>query len=127
MIELAESLDAEDLNLYLTGYRPNNTQIKVYIRPQHTQDSAAFDTINWIELELFEGVNTYSSSSNLNDYREFRYRVADANKDAGGVLQYTSSAGTFSSYRKFAIRIDLLAENIHNAPFVKDYRGIALT
>ena len=127
MIELAESLDAEDLNLYLTGYRPNNTEIKVYIRPQHTQDSAAFDTIDWIELELFEGVNTYSSSSNLNDYREFRYKVADANKDAGGVLKYTSSAGTFSSYRKFAIRIDLLAENIHNAPFVKDYRGIALT
>jgi hypothetical protein len=127
MIELAESLDAEDLNLYLTGYRPNNTEIKVYIRPQHTQDSAAFDTIDWIELELFEGVNTYSSSSNLNDYKEFRYKVADANKDSGGVLQYTSSAGTFSSYRKFAIRIDLLAENIHNAPFVKDYRGIALT
>jgi hypothetical protein len=127
MIELAESLDAEDLNLYLTGYRPNNTQIKVYIRPQHTQDSAAFDTIDWIELELFEGVNTYSSSSNLNDYKEFRYKVADANKDGGGVLTYTSSAGTFSSYRKFAIRIDLLADNIHNAPFVKDYRGIALT
>lgn len=127
MIELSESLDAEDLNLYLTGYRPNNTQIKVYIRPQHTQDSAAFDTINWIELELFEGVNTYSSSSNLNDFKEFRYRVADANKDSGGVLRYTSSAGTFSSYRKFAIRIDLLAENIHNVPFVKDYRGIALT
>lgn len=127
MIELAESLDAEDLNLYLTGYRPNNTQIKVYIRPQHTQDSAAFDTIDWIELELFEGVNTFSSSSNLNDYREFRYRVSDVNKDSNGVLEYTSSAGTFSSYRKFAIRIDLLAENIHNAPFVKDYRGIALT
>lgn len=125
-IELAENLDAEDLNLFLTGYRPNSTEIKVYIKPQHTQDSAAFDTIDWIELELFEGINTFSSSSNLNDYKEFRYRVADANK-SNGVLEYTSSAGTFSSYRKFAIRIDLLAENIHNAPFVKDYRGIALT
>ena len=125
-VELAEDLDAEDLNLYLTGYRPNGTNIKVYIRPQHTQDSAAFDTIDWIELELFEGVNTYSSSSNLNDYKEFRYRVADANK-TGGILTYTSTAGTFTSYRKFAIRIDLLAENIHNVPFVKDYRGIALT
>ena len=126
MVELAEDLDAEDLNLYLTGYRPNNTEIKVYIRPQHTQDSASFDTINWIELELFEGINTYSSSSNLNDFKEFRYRVADANKDAG-VLTYTSTAGTFVSYRKFAIRIDMIADNIHNAPFVKDYRGIALT
>ena len=125
-IELAEDLDAEDLNLYLTGYRPNGTDIKVYIRPQHTQDSAAFDTIDWIELELFEGVNTYSSSSNLNDYKEFRYRVADANKDSD-VITYTSTAGTFVGYRKFAVRIDLIADSIHNAPFVKDYRGIALT
>ena len=125
-VELAEDLDAEDLNLYLTGYRPNGTDIKVYIRPQHAQDSAAFNTIDWIELELFEGINTYSSSSNINDYKEYRYKVADANKDTN-VLTYTSTAGTFVGYRKFAIRIDLIATNIHNAPFVKDYRGIALT
>ena len=74
-IELAEDLDAEDMNLLVTGYRPNGTDIKVYIKPQHMQDSAAFDTVDWIELELFEGINTYSSSSNLNDYKEFRYRV----------------------------------------------------
>ena len=125
-IELAEDLDAEDMNLLVTGYRPNGTDIKVYIKPQHMQDSAAFDTVDWIELELFEGINTYSSSSNLNDYKEFRYRVADANKDTG-VITYTSTAGTFVGYRKFAIRIDMIADSIHNVPFVKDYRGIALT
>lgn len=125
-IELAEDLDAEDLNVYLTGYRPNGTNIKVYIRPQHTQDSAAFDTINWIELEMIEGKYTYSSSVNTSDFREYRYAVADANKNAG-VLRYTSSAGTFDSYRAFAIKIELLAPNEFNVPFVKDYRGIALT
>ena len=125
-IELAEDLDAEDLNLYLTGYRPNGSDIKVYIKPQHAQDSSAFDTIDWVELELSEGINTYSSSSNLNDYKEFRYKVADANKTTG-VITYTSASGTFVGYRKFAIRIDLIADSIHNAPFVKDYRGIALT
>ena len=126
-VELAEDLDAEDLNVYLTGYRPNGTDIKVYIRPQHAQDSAANNTIPWIELEMIEGVNTYSSSVNTYDFREFRYAVADANKDAQGVLRYTSSAGTFASYRKFTIKIELLAEDIYNVPFVKDYRGIALT
>ena len=125
-IELAEDLDAEDMNLLVTGYRPNGTDIKVYIKPQHMQDSAAFDTVDWIELELFEGVKTYSSSSNLNDYKEFRYKVADANKDSD-VITYTSTAGTFVGYRKFAIRIDMIADSIHNVPFVKDYRGIALT
>jgi len=126
-VTLAEDLDAEDMNLYLTGYRPNGTDIKVYIRPKHAQDSTPFDSIDWIELELFEGVNTYSSSSNLDDFREFRFRVASTNKDGSGVLQYTSESGTFSGYRTFAIRIDLIANNIHNVPFVKDYRGIALT
>lgn len=125
-VELAEDLDAEDMNLYLTGYRPNGTDIKVYIRPQHAQDSAAFDTINWIELELFEGVNTYSSKNNTSDFREYRYRVADANKNSD-VIRYTSTAGTFDGYRKFAIKIELIAPNIYNVPFVKDYRGIALT
>ena len=125
-IQLAEDLDAEDLNVYLTGYRPNGTDIKVYIRPQHAQDSSSFDTINWIELELVEGARTYSSKTNTKDYKEYRYAVSDTNKNAG-VLRYTSSAGTFDSYRSFAIKIVLVAPNIHNAPFVKDYRGIALT
>lgn len=126
-IELAEDLDAEDMQVILTGHRPNETDIKVYIRPQHAQDSASFDTIDWIELELFEGVNTYCSSTNLDDYREYKYRVAEANKDGLGVIQYTSDGGTFSGYRKFAIRIDMIANNIHDVPTVKDYRGIALT
>ena len=125
-VELAEDLDAEDLNLYLTGYRPSGSEIKVYIRPQHAQDSSAADTIDWIELQIIEGLNTYSSSSNLDDFREYRYAVADANKDTD-ILTYTSDAGTFLGYRKFAIRIDLISDSIHNAPFVKDYRGIALT
>jgi len=126
-IELAEDLDAEDMHIVLTGHRPNKTEIKVYIRPQHAQDSAEFNTIGWIELELFEGINTYSSSVNEDDYREYKYRVADANKNGSGIIQYTSTSGTFASYRQFAIRIDMLSESINVAPFVKDYRGIALT
>lgn len=125
-ITLAEDLDAEDLNVYLTGYRPNGTDIKVYIKPQHAQDTSAFETINWIELECIEGARTYSSKTDTNDYKEYRYVVSDANKN-NGVLRYTSTAGTFDSYRKFAIKIVLIAPNIYNAPFVKDYRGIALT
>ena len=81
----------------------------------------------WIELELFEGINTFSSSINTNDYREFGYRVPASAQDVDGVLQYTSNAGTFSGYRKFAIRIDMLSPNIHNVPTLMDYRAIALT
>ena len=115
------------MNAILTAYRPRGTDIKVYIRAQNAYDSSQFDTLPWIELELFEGVTQYSSAANLEDYREFRYRVPDSAKDGNGVLEYTSASGTFAGYRRFAIRIDLIAENNYQVPTVKDYRGIALT
>ncbi len=126
-IELAESLDAEDFHLIVTGYRPADTNIKAYIKPQNVFDSVNFDSVGWIELELFEGVGVYSSTSNLGDYREYKYRVAAANKDVNGALTYASSAGSFSGFRRFAVRIDMLSPNIHSVPTLRDYRGLALT
>ena len=126
-VELAADLDAEDINVIITGYRPSGSDIKVYIRPQNVFDSDNFESIDWIELELFEGKGVFSSNSNINDYREYKYRVAGANKDGAGALTYTSNAGEFSSFRRFAIRIDMLSENVFNAPTLRDYRAIALT
>ncbi len=129
-IELAADLDAEDLELILTGYRPTGTDFKVYVKAQHAFDSTPFDALDWTELELFEGVGLFSSTTNIKDYREFKYKIPAANKVGGvasGAFTYTSDAGVFSTYRRFAIRIDLLSPNIHNAPTLRDYRGIALT
>jgi hypothetical protein len=127
-IELAEDLDAEDMEVILTGHRPSGTDIKVYIKPQNVFDSANFESNDWIELELYSGVGVFASSSNFEDYREYKYRVPAANKNSNGVITYTnSSTGTFDGYRKFAIRIDLIAQSINVVPTVKDYRGIALT
>jgi len=125
-VELASDLDAEDINVIVTGYRPTGTDIKVYIRAQSPFDSAGFETVPWTELELFEGVGVFCSKANIGDYKEFRYRIADANKNAG-VYEYTSSNGTFQEFRRFAIKIELLSSNIHNAPTLMDYRAIALT
>ena len=128
VVELAEDLDAEDLKLYLTAYRPNGSDIKVYIRPQHAYDSESADSLAWIELELTEGARAFSSTSNFNDYRELVYTVADTNKNGDGILTYTSAAGgDFVGFRKFAIRIDMLSPNIHQVPRVADLRAIALT
>ena len=129
-IELAEDLDAEDFNIILTGYRPTGADIKVYIKAQNAYDNDEFDNLAWTELELFEGVGSYSTISNLNDYREFKYKIADANKVGGlvgGAFAYTSQGGSFEGFKRFQIRIDMLSPNIHNVPTLKDYRGLALT
>jgi hypothetical protein len=81
-------------------------------------------------LELFEGVGSFSAISNLGDYREFKYKIADSDKFGnvpGGAFAYTSQSGAFEGFKRFQIRIDLLSPNIHNAPTLKDYRGLALT
>lgn len=125
-VQLAENLDAEDFTLYVTGYRPNGTNIKAYIKVQSASDPAVFDTNSWIELELTSGSNTFSSVSNTSDFREFVYGIPDANKTFG-VLNYTNSFGTFEGYRNFAIKIELYSDNVFKAPRLLDYRGIALT
>ena len=125
-VQLAENLDAEDFQLYVTGYRPNGTNIKAFIKVQSPVDPAVFETNDWIELELTSGINTFSSLSNPSDFREFEFKVSEADKTLG-VLNYTNSFGTFEGYRKFAIKIELYSENIFKAPRLLDYRGISLT
>jgi hypothetical protein len=125
-VQLSENLDAEDFQLYITAYRPNGTDVKVYIKIQSADDPSVFETNDWIELELFSGINQFSSVSNKNDFKEFVYRISDADKNTG-VVTYTNDIGTFDGYRKFAIKIELLSENIFKAPRLLDYRGIALT
>ena len=83
-----------------------------------------------LKLELFEGVGSYSTAANINDYREFKFKIADSNKTGGqpgSAFAYSSQAGSFEGFKRFQIRIDMLSPNIHNAPTLNDYRGIALT
>ena len=104
--------------------------IKVYIKAQNGYDFDEFDNLAWTELELFEGLGSFSTAVNLDDYREFKYKIANSDKtggNPGSAFAYTSQGGAFEGFKRFQIRIDLLSPNIHNAPTLKDYRGIALT
>jgi hypothetical protein len=125
-IELLEDFDAEDFILYMTAYRPAGSDVKVYIKAQNKADPVEFRNAEWIELEMKEGVNTFSSVNNLNDIREFVYVLPEINK-VNGVYTYANENGIFEGYRKFAIKIEMLSENITNVPRVFDYRGIAIT
>ena len=129
-VELAEDLDAEDFELTLSAYRPANTNIKVYIKAQNGYDFDEFDNLAWTEMELFEGVGSFSTAANIDDYREFKYKISSSDKTGGlpgSAFAYTSQGGAFEGFKRFQIRIDLLSPNIHNAPTLNDYRGIALT
>lgn len=131
-IELAENLDAEDFILYTTAYRPLNTNINVYIKVQHASDPVAFELNDWIPLEVVEGSEVYSSTSNTTDFKEYVYKIPETEK-VGGVLTYSNSSGEYSGYRKFAVKIEFIVDEVDgrvpigSIPRLLDYRGIALT
>jgi len=108
----------------LTGYRPINTDIKAYIKIRNEADPVLLADNEWIEMEKIEGASIFSSSSNLDDFREFVFEIPESNK-IDGVVAYSNETGDYVGYRSFALRIDLLSNNVANVPKVLDYRGIA--
>lgn len=123
-VELNEGFDSEDFRMIVSGYRPIGTDIRAYIRVKNEADPTSLRNNPWIELEKISGANLFSSTSNKEDFKEFIFGVPDENKDTG-VVTYTNETGTYVGYRSFAIRLDLLSDNVASVPRILDYRGIA--
>lgn len=123
-VELQEGFDAEDFRLYVTGYRPTGTNIDAYIKVKNSDDPVALRNNPWIKLEMIEGESLFSSNSNLTDYKEFVYGIP-ATAKIDDVVTYANDTGTYTGYRSFSVRLDLLSDNIANVPKVMDYRGVA--
>jgi hypothetical protein len=80
-ISFAADRFAEDLFVYLTAYRPLNTDIKVFARIHNSNDPESFDDKDWSLLAL-ESTNVYSSSADPNDYIEMQFGFVDTPNSA---------------------------------------------
>jgi len=49
---LAADLDADDLNVYVSGYRPANTNIKAYCMVTSLDDSDKLIDKQWTEMTI---------------------------------------------------------------------------
>jgi hypothetical protein len=68
--------EAEDLNVYVTGYRPVGTDILVYGKFLNRNDNENFDNKAWTQLVLKKELQgSFGSPQDLNDYREYVYEV----------------------------------------------------
>lgn len=130
IVTLDENQDAEDMKVILTSYRPPSTDVKVWVKIKHSEDSDLFDSRPWIELERsFEGNILYSSISDRNDFKEYEYTIPSSYLTGSlGEVQYTQSNTNivFTGYRQFSIKIGLLGTNSAVLPKVADLRVIAL-
>jgi len=129
-VTLAEGQDAEDMNIFLTSYRPPGSDVKVWVKILHAEDSDPIAQRPWIELEKkLSGDSIYSSLSNRNDFIEYQYGFQSANlTGAMGQVQYrnTANTATFTGYKYFSVKVGLLADDTSIVPRVADLRVIAL-
>lgn len=126
-VTLAEDQDAEDLVVYIGGYRPPSTNIKLYYKILHAEDSSRFDDLLWEEMEE-QSKMTYSSKADKYDMREMKFGIP-ANKLTGtnAEVQYTNPDGiVFTGFKYFSIKVVLLSDNTSLVPRCKDLRAIAL-
>ena len=71
-ISFGEGKYAEDVVVYLAGYRPAGTQIKVYAKIHNAADKEAFDDKSWTPLELKNNVDRFSTED-PKDLWEYTY------------------------------------------------------
>lgn len=138
-VTLADGQDAEDLRIYLTGYKPSGSDIHVYYKLLHGEDSDTIRDARWIPMERdvgegFTSLSRYSSSENRDDFIEFVYKIPQYSNiarsganTATGIVEYrNSSRARFVSFKYFAIKVVLTNPTSSNPPRVRELRAIAL-
>ena len=101
VIKFAEDRYAEDIVVYLTGYRPAGTEIKVYAKVHNASDREPFNSKAWTPLVLKDNID-YFSSTDPNDFKEFTYgfdQVPEVQTELAGTgtITYGSNAITTTS------------------------------
>ena len=117
--------DSGDLNVYLTAYRPVNTDINVYYKILNRSDTQSFESSSW---QLMTKTNSSGSSysQTRTDLYEYTFAPGTLGVDQGYV-SYTSTNGqTYTTFSQFAIKVVLTTTDNTAVPFVSDVRAIAL-
>lgn len=145
-VELADGLDAEDIKIWLTAYKPPTSNITVYAKFKNSADATAFDQIPWTKLQSEDRTNFTSSNANRFDFREFQYSLGttgvqsdgttvtssataggSAILESGTTFKYVDAGGAvYTDYKYFAVKIVLTSASHDKIPRVKDMRAIAL-
>lgn len=119
-VTLNDGFDAGDIRVFLTAYRPIGTNISVYCKVLSSDDPGVFETQDYISMVPVTSGNRYSS--NDSDYIEYEFRPSGNSN----TITYTSSTGTYSTFRTFSIKIVMFSDDTITIPLIKDFRAVAL-
>jgi hypothetical protein len=122
-VTLADGFDSGDLRVYLTAYKPAESNIYVYYKILSQSDPDDFDDKNY-QLMTQLGNENFTSINSV-DYRELTF-APGANGIANNQISYTSGSTSYRSFRTFVIKIVLTGTSFVDVPKVRDFRAIAL-
>jgi hypothetical protein len=124
-VVLNSGFDSGDLNVYLSAYRPVNTDIHVYYKILNRNDTQTFESGNWQLMTKTNASDTLFSQTRSDVY-EYTFAPGTTGTDQGYV-SYTSSTGQiYTSFSQFALKIILTSTDSTYVPFITDMRAIAL-
>jgi hypothetical protein len=124
-ITLDEGFDSGDLNVYLTAYRPVNTDINVYYKILNRNDTQSFDNSSWQLMTKISGTGS-KYSSNKTDLYEYKFAPGTGGVDQGYVSYTSSTSTTHTTFNQFAIKVVQTTSDTTSTPVVYDLRAIAL-
>lgn len=118
-IVLAEGQDSEDMKVYLTAFKPQDTDIAVYVKLLNSNDPESMYTKDWSYLEPLTPSTLISNASNPNDFIELEYGlpnfpIANVETLSSGTLY----GGKFSSSNNSAVLTS--ANTVVNSHIVAD-------
>lgn len=72
-INFANNRFAEDVKVFLTAYRPEDTDVRVYCRIHNSSDPNSFESKSWTPLQCTVNADQYSALNNKDSLIEFQY------------------------------------------------------
>ena len=99
-VSFANNRFAEDIRVYMTAYRPANTDIKVYARVHNSADPDAFDDRAWTPLQYKENEGRYSSKDDESDFVDYELGLplyADSAQVLAGTFTTTLGSNTITA------------------------------
>lgn len=137
VVTLASGQDSEDLQIYLTAFRPLGSDVKVFAKFLNGEDPDTIINKPWTPM-IIDDNTVYSDYRNVTDYRELMFMAPAGNivpgapatsayVDSNNGLTYTSSTGSsFTSFKSFQIKIVLLSDSTALVPRLDDVRALAM-
>lgn len=124
-INLAPGMSARAIKVFMTARQPYQSDIHVYYKALAEEDDESITQKRWKLMErtspnedsFFEASSSFYLSGGFHEY-EF---------DTEELVEYTRIDGrTFDSFKSFAVKIVMSAQNTAKTPEIKDFRAIAV-